>query len=158
MSLDENFIVRSASVDDADAVTRLVMNLYGEIDHNVTEDAARDVTRTLLAGEPSYRALLAFLPETQQAVGLLTLAQTCATYAGGRFGIIQEFYVEAEVRSRGVGSALLAHARELATKRRWTRLEVTAPFGERFWRSVQFYRENGFQDSGPRLFLAIAAR
>lgn len=158
MSLDENVIVRSANVDDSDAVTRLVMNLYDEIGHNVTEEAARYVTQELLAGEPSYGALLAFLPDTHRAVGLLTLAQTCATYAGGRFGIIQEFYVKAEVRSRGVGRALLAHARELAVKRHWTRLEVTAPFGERFWRSVKFYRENGFHDSGPRLFLAVAAR
>lgn len=155
VSLDEQLLVRRANGDDLDAVVRLATNLYDEIGHDCDEDAARRATQKLIASESSYHALLAFLPDSPRAVGLLALAQTCATYAVGHFGIIQEFYVEPELRSRGVGSSLLASARALAAIRGWTRLEVTAPFGERFRRSQNFYRENGFRDSGPRLFLAI---
>lgn len=155
MPFDENLIVRIARVDDSDAVARLATNLYDEIGHGYDQVSARQITRRLIASEPAYCALLASVAGAPRAAGLLTLAQTCATYAGGHFGIIQEFYVEPDLRSRGIGRTLLARARELAANHRWTRLEVTAPFGERFARSLQFYRENGFRDSGPRMFLAI---
>ncbi len=84
---------------------------------------------------------------------MLTLAESFATYAGGYFGIIQEFYVLPEMRSRGLGRALIERAREIAALQNWRRIEVTGPLDPGFVRSLSFYRANGFEDSGPRLFL-----
>jgi GNAT superfamily N-acetyltransferase len=147
--------IREATAEDCDAVAELALGLYEEIGHDLPEPTARGVARTLVTSEDRHYALLAFLPGATEAIGLLTLVESCATYAGGYFAIMQEFYVRPEFRSHGIGRELLASARRLAEERRWKRLEVTAPFGERFARSVQFYRANGFDDSGPRLFLAL---
>lgn len=131
------------------------MRLYSEIGHVLSESVANDVTAGLLASEPRYRALLAFTPGAEEPVGLLTLAESCATYAAGYFGIVQELYVVPEMRSRGVGQALLEHARKIAVEQNWSRLEVTGPLDPGFARSIAFYRAYGFEDSGPRLFLRV---
>ncbi len=142
------------------------MRLYQEIGHVPPENPApENVTARLIAGEPRYRALLAFAPDNgglgtveREPIGVLTLCESCAPYAGGYFGVIQEFYIVPEMRSQGVGQALLQHAREIALQKKWNRLEVTATLDPSFARSVAFYRSYGFQDSGPRLFLALATR
>jgi GNAT superfamily N-acetyltransferase len=147
--------IRKATLGDCDTVAGLALRLYDEIGHDLPEPTARDVARTLVTSEDRHYALLAFLPDVNEAAGLLTIVESCATYAGGYFGIIQELYVEPALRSHGIGRELLESAGRLARERRWTRLEVTAPFGQRFKRSVRFYRANGFNDSGPRLFLGL---
>ena len=150
------------------------MRLYQEIGHvlpacaavavpaaRTAEEAAaqiREVTATLMADEPRYRALVALAPDTAAPVGVLTMCESCAPYAGGYFGIIQEFYIVPEMRSRGVGRAMIGFAREIALQKKWSRLEVTAPLDPAFTRSVAFYRAFGFKDSGPRLFLPTVPR
>jgi len=42
-----------------------------------------------------------------QCAGFATLCESHALYAGGSFGIIQEFYVEPQFRSAGLGRRLL---------------------------------------------------
>ncbi|MGB8518802.1 MAG: GNAT family N-acetyltransferase [Candidatus Tumulicola sp.] len=138
------------------------MRLYQEIGHVPPENAApENVTATLIAEEPRYRALLAFAPHSEEPIGtverdpigVLTLCESCAPYAGGYFGTIQEFYIVPEMRSQGVGQAMLEYAREIALQKKWNRLEVTATLDPSFARSVAFYRSFGFRDSGPRLYL-----
>ena len=58
---------------------------------------------------------------------MLTLSETFAIYAGGRYGVIEEMYVRPAFREKGVGRALLERAATLAADRGWRRLEVTAP-------------------------------
>jgi GNAT superfamily N-acetyltransferase len=148
-------VVREAGIADSPRVAALAMELYREIGHAFPEGVARDVTAALISEEPRYHALLAVLPGVEEPVGLLTLAESYATYAGGYFGSIQEFYVVPEMRSRGIGRALLERAREIAAERNWRRVEVTGPLDPQFVRSLAFYRANGFEDSGPRLFLKM---
>lgn len=131
------------------------MRLYHEIGHVLSERVALDVTAELLKTEPRYAAFLAFAAEAEEPVGLLTLAESCATYAAGYFGIVQELYVVPEMRSGGVGRALLERARTFARERHWSRLEVTGPLDPAFARSMAFYRAFGFEDSGPRLLLRV---
>jgi GNAT superfamily N-acetyltransferase len=146
--------IRYAGAEHSERVARLVLALFAEIGHEMpAADAHRAARQLLTGGDRHYVALLAETNDGAEPVGVLTLAESCATYAGGRFGIIQEFYVAPEFRSRGVGSELLRAAQTHANQQAWHRLEVTAPFGDRFLRSVGFYRKNGFTDSGPRLNL-----
>lgn len=151
-------LVREAGRDDSSGVAALLECLYREIGHVLPKGPAiGEVTAKLIAGEPRYRALLAFDAGREEPIGVLTLGESCAPYAGGYFGIVQEFYIVPELRSRGVGQAMLQHARDVAREKGWSRLEVTAALDPSFERTVDFYRRYGFEDSGPRLYLPIAS-
>jgi len=87
-----------------------------------------------------------------QCAGFATLCESHALYAGGSFGIIQEFYVEPQFRSAGLGRRLLdavvAHGRRLG----WKRLEMCTPPLPEFDRTLEFYRHNGFEiTGGPKM-------
>ncbi|MDE2623553.1 MAG: GNAT family N-acetyltransferase [Betaproteobacteria bacterium] len=86
----------------------------------------------------------------ERIVGVLTLSESCALYAGGFIGIIPEFYVVPERRCQGVGSLLAAAARSYARSKGWQRLEVTTPPLPQFARTLSFYEHQGFSVAGGR--------
>jgi GNAT superfamily N-acetyltransferase len=88
-------------------------------------------------------------------VGVLTLTEQFAIYAGGRYGVIDELYVAPEHRSAGVGARLLEAAAALGATRGWRRLDVTAPPGTAWERTVRFYENHGFVFTGPKLRLDL---
>lgn len=98
--------------------------------------------------EGLYTVLLAKLDS--RPVGFLALYQSYALYTEGVYGTIPEFYVRSPYRSQGIGSALLAEARQIGQARGWKRLEVTTPPLPQFERTLSFYQRNGFTISGGR--------
>jgi len=88
-------------------------------------------------------------------VGLLTLVESFAIYANGNHGIINEMYVASDQRSRGVGRLLLDAAKEVAGRRGWSRIDVTAPESPRWQRTRRFYESNGFTFAGPKLKFSL---
>lgn len=84
-------------------------------------------------------------------MGVLTLTDHFAIYAGGRYGVIDELYVAPGHRSAGVGGMLLEAAKTLGREKAWRRLDVTAPAGEAWERTVRFYEARGFVFTGPKL-------
>ncbi|TVQ35495.1 MAG: GNAT family N-acetyltransferase [Spirochaetaceae bacterium] len=98
----------------------------------------------------SYTVFLAF-DAGGDAVGLISLGECGAVYAGGRFGVIHELYVDPAVRSCGIGTALLERAKRESVERRWGRLEVGAPHQPKWRKTAVFYQREGFQVIGPRL-------
>jgi len=89
----------------------------------------------------------------EQIAGIITLTEHFAIYADGTFGNINELYVFPKYRSRGVGKMLLEKAVELGKEKGWHRIEVTAPHGEQWSRTVAFYLREGFSQAGPKLRL-----
>ncbi len=83
--------------------------------------------------------------------GILTLSEGISIYSGGRFGVIREFYVVTNMRSRGIGKALLEKAKEFSQNKGWKRIEVTPPSKEKHLRTYAFYAREGFREIGPRL-------
>jgi GNAT superfamily N-acetyltransferase len=130
------------------------MRLYSEIQHDASEPAMAVAARALLTTKNAF-AVLAFEGQDMDPVGLLTLVECAAMYAGGRFGTIQELYIAPTKRNLGIGRLLLGEAKTIALECGWTRLEVTATAEHILPRSAKFYRQNGFADSGPRLKLSI---
>lgn len=113
------------------------------LDYAATVARCRD-----FLGSGDYTVLLA--REGDAAVGFVALTETRSLYAGGAFGIIPEFYVEPEYRSRKIGAMLLAAAREYGKSRGWVRLEVTTPPLPEFERTLHFYQAHGFAIAGGR--------
>ncbi len=142
-----------AAPGDAGDLARMVKALTDEI---IARTAAPHFDLSLPAltaqaaafiADGTYTVLLGRDPEP---VGFAALCESAALYAGGRFGIVQEFYVAPEHRSRGVGKALLDAAAAHGRERGWTRLELCTPPLPEFERALAFYEREGFEVTGGR--------
>jgi len=150
--------IRLADNSDANTVATLVRALLCELaglpaDSGNIPDLTQ-VTATLLSQDGGVWAFLA-IDEEGRAIGVLTLTESRAIYAGGKLGVISEFYVKPESRSEGVGPQLLDAAKTFGRERVWGRLEVGAPSLPRWQRTLGFYLNNGFEEVGPRLRLRL---
>lgn len=128
-------------------VAEMLANLFEEVGHTLTASEIADMF-VEIDEDPHHSTLLAF-NDDEEAVGILTVAESLALYAGGRIGVINELYVVPPYRSEGVGKVLLDAAKELAEDRGWQRLEVTTP-GEQYEKTLRFYEREGFMPIGPR--------
>ena len=146
--------ITRADTHDAEAIATMVGELLHDImaavndksfgfQHTDTVDRARAWMK-----EGLYTVLLA--QRDSKPVGFLSLYESYALYTEGVYGTIPEFYVQSAHRSQGIGSALLAEAKQLGRARGWKRLEVTTPPLPQFDRSLTFYQRNGFTISGGR--------
>jgi GNAT superfamily N-acetyltransferase len=146
--------IRLAETSEAGVVSHFVLDLlqelYPERASSFDEQALAETAAWLLREHTGVWALLAIAPD-EVPVGVLTLNECAAIYAGGRFGTISELYGSRHYRSLGAGAQLVNAAVEFGRKRHWTRLEVGAPDVPRWQRSVDFYLGYGFRETGPRL-------
>jgi len=147
-----NASIRAASSEDAPAVAAaveaLLLELGGERPSRAAlEGAARELTDGRAAG-----ALL--LAEAGGAVvGLLAASWQHAIHVPGRYGTIQDLWVDPEWRGRAVGRELLEALVALAGELGISRLEVGLP-QESFAQiaaTERFYLGNGFSQLGPRM-------
>lgn len=128
-------------------VAEMLASLFAEVGHTLTAPEIADMFIEI--DEDSLHSTLLAMNDDGEAVGVLTLVESLALYAGGRIGVINELYVVPPYRSEGVGKILLDAAKELAEERGWQRLEVTTP-GEQYEKTLQFYEREGFLPIGPR--------
>jgi len=135
-----------------DLVDRLLTELSDESSLFANTDRAKIVADVSAAAD-RWTAFLAV--DGDVPIGVITTTEAVAAYAGGRYGIITELYIDPAYRSRGVGAQLLAAVRAEGESRRWPRIEVTAPPDARWDRSVAFYERNGFIFTGRKLKLLL---
>lgn len=83
--------------------------------------------------------------------GITTVVESFAIYANGNYGTINEMYVAPQHRSRQVGRMLIDAVKEYAGEKGWHRIDVTAPAGDAWKRTVSFYEKQGFVFTGPKL-------
>lgn len=83
-------------------------------------------------------------------VALACVAESYALYAGGKIGIIQEFYVKPEFRSRGIGSKLIDAVFEFGKKQGWACVELCTPPLPEFEETILFYQRQGLTPVGGR--------
>jgi GNAT superfamily N-acetyltransferase len=84
-------------------------------------------------------------------VGLITLQESFSFYADGKYGKINEMYIKPDYRSKGIGKKLLASVIKVGKDKNWKRIDVTAPPGEKWKLTTDFYKNNGFIFTGPKL-------
>jgi GNAT superfamily N-acetyltransferase len=144
--------VRLATHADLPALADAVSELLAEL--GATPAPKRELMETAreLIDDPELGAVL--VAETDGAVvGVLGVSWQTAIRIPGRYGVIQEMWVDPEHRYRELGADLLAALFDLARFKGISRLEVGLP-SERFPHVVateSFYANNGFTGIGLRM-------
>ncbi len=154
--MSSEIVVRQAGPAEFERVGNLVYELLAELypDGPHKRSVFVDAASTLLTGNEGVWAFLAETPEHRD-VGVVTLNECAAIYAGGRFGEISEFYVAPAFRSKGVGALLMESAISFGRERGWPNIEVGAPSPPTWQRTIDFYLRHGFEEVGPRLDLTF---
>lgn len=149
-----NINFKFANANDADLIGKFVIQLTEEIclktnANHFDIDLAATIKRCReLLQENNYGALIAYSAETPIAIA--TFTESYALYAGGKVGIIPEFYVQPEFRSSGVGAELIAHIKDYGRHHGWSCIELCTPPLPEFDRTLSFYQKNGLAPVGGR--------
>jgi GNAT superfamily N-acetyltransferase len=148
-----DMMIRRATEDDALSVLQMTKRLFDDLHHQLTPSDGEHLSfcKSILK-RGDYIVFISEAPEGN-ATGVLTMAESCSIYAGGKFGIIQEFYVIPEMRSHGVGKELLKRAIGYGKHTGWKRIEVTPPEKSKWPRTYSFYSRELFKKIGPRMKL-----
>lgn len=149
-----NINFRKASFDDAEIIGTLVVELTNEIceltnvkhfdiDLNNTIQRCRTLIK---AGH--YAGIIGEVEN--KAIAVVTMTETYALYAGGKIGVIQEFYVSPDFRASGVGSMLIEQVQQYGQQNDWSCIELCTPPLPEFERTLNFYQKNGLIPVGGR--------
>lgn len=132
----------------ADLIIKLLLELSPQSEAELETMNLPAVARDMLRSLKIY-AMMAEIDGS--AVGVVTLHECAAVYAGGRFGEISELYVEPDFRGHGIGKQLVTAAFVRAEELGWKRLEVCTPPAKQGKNPIRFYESLGFVDIGSRL-------
>lgn len=149
-----NIEFKIAEANDAEIISKLVMSLTEEIcvrtnakhfdiDFIGTFKRCKELLKNGL-----YGAIIGY--RAGQAVSVATFTESYALYAGGKVGIIPEFYVVPELRSSGLGKMLIESVREYGRENGWSCIELCTPPLPEFQRTLSFYEKNGLVPVGGR--------
>ena len=142
--------IRIAGPDQWSQISERVLDLLRELgdesEHLGDFDAAR-LESEWRTNPELLRAIVA-VDDDGGLVAVATLVESFALYANGRYGILLEMYVAPAHRSSGLGSQLLRRAAAYGRARGWSRIEVTAPEGNRWGRTVEFTSATAFDSPG----------
>ena len=138
MGLPRGIALRRARPGDAAGVRALV-------EHLGYTPGAREFAETFTQVARHPEAAVLVLVEGVRVVGYLALSHRPQIRLGGRIATIDELSVDPAYSGRGLGSALLEHALELARGLGCVRIEVsTRRSRDSFARG--FYRKHGFTE------------
>ncbi|HCM75197.1 MAG TPA: GNAT family N-acetyltransferase [Cytophagales bacterium] len=137
------FSVREATVKDFDVVYQFVC----ELQHKVFD---RDLMKQLYQkniSNPDNVYLVAY--DQQKAIGYLSCHLQTLLHHAGTVAEIQEMFVAAEYRSKGVGTILMNTIKQLAKAKGALQLEVTTRMIRE--KAIQFYVREAFENSHRKL-------
>lgn len=91
------------------------------------------------------------LVDGSTVIAFFTLVESFAIFAQGKYGIINELWVNQAYRSQGVGQKVINEICNIARQRHWQRVDVSAPADAKWDRTFSFYQKNGFTFTGRKL-------
>ena len=149
-----NIKFRVATLKDAETIASLVVDLTNEIcELTKGQHFDLDLNNTIhscfeLIRDGHYSAIIA--ESGNNPIAIVTITETHALYAGGKIGLIQEFYVSPDFRASGVGSMLLEQVKVYGKQKHWSCIELCTPPLPEFERTLGFYQKNGLSPVGGR--------
>ena len=145
-----------ASKENAKDVTRLVEALLLELEPESKDEIASMELESITKGLLESKKIYAFIAlKNDIPVGVITLHECAAIYAGGLFGEISEMYVKPECRSLSVGKSLIQASIDKSQQLNWQRIEVCSPPAKEHQGTIKFYESNNFKATGTRLRLLV---
>jgi GNAT superfamily N-acetyltransferase len=133
--------VRLATAADADEVARLLHDFNSEFDTPSPGPALlAERLRVLLAGTETF-AILAGTPSV--ALALVTLRPN--VWYAGRVALLDELYVVPELRSQGIGSAIIDELKSTCRARGVELIEINVDEGD--VDAQRFYARHGFSST-----------
>lgn len=132
-------IIRPASPVDIPHIVNLIQELAAD------SGETSPVNEAFVAGNlssPCYRVLVAV--EASRVAGLLSYSLKPSLYHAGLSCMVEELVVAADIRSQGVGSALLSHVMKVAESEGWA--EVSVGVMPDNLQAQAFYRRHGLLD------------
>jgi len=144
-----------ANSQSVDVITKLLKELYLELgeESESIKFMTPEFVQQMLASKQT-EIYLAY-NHNREVVGIISLTETQSFYAGGKYGVIDEMYITPGFRSKNIGSQIISDIKQIAKQKGLKRIDVTAPTEERWIRTVDFYKRNGFEFTGPKLKLII---
>jgi len=95
------------------------------------------------------------IKQNNETVAFFTLAEAYAIFAHGKYGIINELWVDKKYRSTGIGAAVIDEILNISRERGWQRIDVSAPPSTDWDRTFEFYLKNGFTLTGRKLKICL---
>jgi GNAT superfamily N-acetyltransferase len=144
--------VREAGAGDVAAVADAVEALLVELGGRKPRRAEMEAEIRALLADPELGSVLVAEADGE-IVGVLSASWQRAIHVPGAYATIQDLWVAAEWRSRGVGAELVEAIASQARGRDVVRIEVGLP-RETFAAiasTESFYKRNGFEHLGPRM-------
>ena len=144
-----NISITIAGPDEYTLVIQLLKALYQELGEESSSVSflSEDLIATLTSKSQTSVYLMRSGPEV---IGIITITESQAIYAGGKYGVIDEMYVIPSHRGREAGKQMIDFVSKKAIEHGWKRVDVTAPTEARWERTRRFYEENGFVFTGPK--------
>jgi GNAT superfamily N-acetyltransferase len=130
--------LRFATPDDAFGIFRLVSELanYEKLEHEVIS-RPDDFRRALEDPKSKVEVLLAFW--SGEMVAFALFFENFSTFLGRPGLYLEDIFVQPEFRAKGVGTALMTRLIEIATERKYGRVEwAVLDWNET---AIQFYTE-----------------
>ncbi|WP_062377516.1 GNAT family N-acetyltransferase [Demequina pelophila] len=149
--------VRAASPGDADVLARLLTEFNAEFGEEAPPQAALATRLARSLSEGTMRAwLVRATPPAgpSEPAGYATLAIRASAYCDGPVGMLEDLYVRAPLRARGLGTALMTTMLEEAEAAGLAMIEVGVD--EPDTDALRFYERHGFvhrrPETGDRAF------
>jgi GNAT superfamily N-acetyltransferase len=133
-------VVREATAADAQLIVDMVRELAEfERELDQLEITAEDIVRDGFGATPHFHALIAEWEGQPAAYALYYF--TFSTWAGSRGLFLEDLFVRAQFRGKGIGKSLLRHMARVAREQkchgmRWEVLHWNTP-------AIEFYRSLG---------------
>ena len=141
----ENLRIEPASLDDLSELADLLFDLFSQ-EEDFVPDREKQMRGLRLILEQPARGRIFVLRSANRIIGMINLLITISTAEGGFVLLLEDLVIDKDHRGQGYGSKLLDYAIDFAKKKDFLRITLLTDRPNK--RSLDFYRRNGFVESG----------
>lgn len=139
-----DIIIKKAGLCDIKALNNMLKDLFS-IEDDFTSDSNKQKTGLEMIISGVTGGVIFIAQCGLRPVGMVNLQKIISTAAGGISILLEDLYVEPDIRGQGVGSMLLEKAVEWGREEHAVRMQLGADM--RNAPAISFYKSKGFMQS-----------